>query len=171
MPSGNPVISRHKNAELCPRKSEKYWISEKMLFWGEGGGILSNSFKWFPQKEWGRGQIITKFCVDRNSWLQDLSSLRSLTLQSVQTKPGLPDIPKLRKMYQKTTYLPNGHNMFKMGIRYTNIFHFKASRPSKIYPIWIFKINHLAALVQTPKWCILYNSLLFLLKFESYKGP
>jgi hypothetical protein len=35
-------------------------------------------------------------------------------------------IPKLRKMYQMTTKLPNGRNVFQMALNYTNIFHFKA---------------------------------------------
>jgi hypothetical protein len=74
----------------------------------------------------------------------------------------LPDfprrkIPKLGKIYQIATKLPNGHKMyqmalfyvFKMAKEYTNLFPLEG--PRNFTQVWIFglKRNHLATLVLT----------------------
>jgi hypothetical protein len=58
-------------------------------------------------------------------------------------------------MYQMTTKLPKGHNIFQMGLGYSklpkNIPTFPMPRKSIIYPNWYFgtKIYHLATLLET----------------------
>jgi hypothetical protein len=64
-----------------------------------------------------------------------------------ESETGLPDFSRSKHtkkgtIYQRTTnytkrpyIVPNGHKIYLMGIKYTNI---TIPRPSKIYPIWNF---------------------------------
>jgi hypothetical protein len=59
----------------------------------------------------------------------------------------------LDTIYQISATLPNGHKIYQMAVKYTNIFH---PFPSKMNQIWIFclKIYHLATLPLTNTYSI-----------------